>query len=434
MALTGLQIYKFLPRTNCTKCGYPTCLAFAMALADGKVALDKCPDIQEEQRMTLSEATRPPMKTIRFGLKECECTIGGEVALFRHEKTFYHQPLLALLLSDSLEEKDFLSKMEEIKGMEFRCAGQVLNIDMLAIKNDSGEADTFVRSVRLAREMPLLLISQDLEAVRKARGILTNQSPVVVGNFTDEWMDFAIKSDTVLAIKGRNSEELAERSGRAQSLGLERIILYPEVRGLKEALVTFTQCRKLAIERRDPEMGFPLLGWAGNDTAMACNFICKYAGIIALEPMEHDELFPLVTLRFNIFTDPQKPQVVEPKLYEVGRVNKHSPVLVTTNFSLTYFTVQPEVENSKIPSYLLITDSEGMSVQTAYAADKFNARIISNAMQNSGLKEKVGHRSIIIPGYVAVLKAALEDESGWEVIVGPKEANGIPKFLRDLHL
>ncbi len=374
------------------------------------------------------------MKTIRFGLKECEYTIGGEVALFRHEKTFYHQPLLALLLSDSLEEKDFLSKMEEMKSMEFRCAGEMFKIDMLAIKNDSGEADTFVRSVQLAREMPLLLVSQDLETVKKARGVLTNQSPVVLGNSTDEWMDFAMKSDTVLAIKGRDSGELAEGSGRAQSLGLDRIILYPEVWGLKEALVTFTQCRKLAIEGRDPEMGFPLLGWAGNDTAMACNFICKYAGIIVLEPMGHDELFPLVTLRFNIFTDPQKPQVVEPKLYEVGRVNEHSPVLVTTNFSLTYFTVQPEVENSKIPSYLLITDSEGMSVQTAYAADKFNARIISNAVQNSGLKERVEHRRIIIPGYVAVLKAALEEESGWEVIIGPKEANGIPKFLRDLHL
>jgi acetyl-CoA decarbonylase/synthase complex subunit gamma len=433
MALKGLQIYKLLPKTNCTKCGYPTCLAFAMALAEGRVALEKCPDIREEEKKMLSEATRPPMNTIRLGLQKREQTMGGEVALFRHEKTFYHHPLLAMLVSDSLNEEEFISRVEAIKGMDFRCAGEVFKIDMLAIKNDSGNPDIFERSVMLAGEMPLVLISEDIAAMRRARKVLNDQRPVASGNSTDEWIDFAIRTDTVLAIKGRDSGELAERSGRARSLGLENLILYPEVKGLKDALVTFTRCRRLAIEKRDPEMGFPLLGWAGNDMAMACNFICKYAAIIVLESMEYNDLFPLVTLRFNIFTDPQKPQAVEPKLYEVGKVDEHSPVLVTTNFSLTYFTVQPEMENSRIPSYLLVTDSDGMSVQTAYAADKFNARIISNSIRNSGIEERVTHRKIIIPGYVAMLKVDLEEESGWEVVVGPKEANGIPKFLRTLH-
>jgi acetyl-CoA decarbonylase/synthase complex subunit gamma len=434
MALKGLQIYSLLPKTNCKKCGYPTCLAFAMALAQGKVKVDLCPDISDEGRQKLSQATQPPMKTVQCGLKDCPYEIGGEEVLFRHEKTFFHHPLLAVLLHDTLPERVFREKVQKIKDTEFKRVGEIFRLDMIALKNDSQNRDTFIRYTDIAKDLPLMLISNDLEAVRGARKILNEQRPVVLGDCTDEWLHYARESDVFLVIIEENLGKLAEVAEHAQSLGLDNLILYPEVHNMKNALVTFTHSWNMAIEKKNRALGFPLLGWAGKDMDLAAHFICKYAGIIILESMTFEELLPLITLRLNIYTDPRQPQMVDPRLYEIGKPDENSPALVTTNFSLTFFTVQSEIENSQISSYLLITDSEGMSVQTAYAADKFNADVIVKALRDSGLEEKVKHRNIIIiPGYAAILKASLEDQSGWKVVVGPKEANAIPKFLKTYH-
>ena len=434
MALKGLQIYSLLPKTNYKKCGYPTCLAFAMALAQGKVTVDKCPDISDEGRQTLSQATQPPMKTLQCGLKDCPYEIGGEEVLFRHEKTFFRHPLLAILLHDTLPEKEFQEKVQKIKDMEFKRVGEVFKLDMIALKNDSQNRDAFVQYTEIAKDLPMMLISDDLKAVQKAREILNDQRPVILGDCTDEWINYAHESDALLVVKGKNLDKVGQVAEHAQSLGLDNIVLYPEVQDMKDALITFSHSWKMALEKKNPALGFPLLGWAGKDMDLAAHFVCKYAGIIVLETLTYEELFPLITLRLNIYTDPRQPQMVEAKLYEIGRPDENSPVLVTTNFSLTFFTVQSEIENSQISSYLLITDSEGMSVQTAYAADKFNADIIVKALRDSGLEEKVKHRNvIIIPGYAAVLKASLEDQSGWKVIVGPKEANAIPKFFKAYH-
>lgn len=434
MALKGLQIYSLLPKTNCKKCGYPTCLAFAMALSQGKVTVDKCPDISDEGRRTLSLETQPPMKTLQCGLRDCPYEIGGEEVLFRHEKTFSHHPLLAVLLHDTLSENEFREKVNKIKDMEFKRVGEVFKLDMIALKNDLQNADAFIRYTEIAKDLPLMLISDDLEAVQKAREILDEQRPVLLGDCTDEWLHYAHESDAVLVIKGESLDKVADVAEHARSLGLDTIILYPEVHNMKDALITFNNSWKGAIEKKNRALGFPLLGWAGKDMDLTAHFICKYAGIIVLETMTFEKLLPLVTLRLNIYTDPRQPQMVDPKLYEIGKPGENSPVVVTTNFSLTFFTVQSEIENSNISSYLLITDSEGMSVQTAYAADKFNADVIVKALRDSGLEEKVRHRNIIIiPGYAAILKASLEDQSGWKVIVGPKEANAIPKFLKTYH-
>ncbi len=316
--------------------------------------------------------------------------------------------------------------------MEFKRVGRTFKIDIIAIKNDSKELDTFVQYTQLARDYPLILISDNLKAIKKARELLRDQRPIILGDSTEEWINYSIQSDTVLVIKGKTLENIASKSEKAQALGMKNIIIYPEVKNIKEALRTFTQSWKMAIVKKYNPLGYPLLGWAGDDLSLAINFICKYAGIIVLEKMDYKDILPLITLRLNIYNDPQEPQMVEPKVYEIGKPDENSPVLVTTNFSLTYFSVQPEIENSNIPSYLLVTDSEGMSVQTAYAADKFNVEVIKRAIKSSNLEEKVKHREIIIPGYVAILKAGLEEDSGWEVIVGPKEANGIPKFLKTL--
>ncbi|MFH1958538.1 MAG: acetyl-CoA decarbonylase/synthase complex subunit gamma [bacterium] len=434
MALTGLQIYKFLPKTNCKKCGSPTCLAFAMALAQKKASLDKCPDISAEGKTALESASQPPMATLKFGLKDSEIELGGETVLFRHEKTFFHPPALVIQISDSLPEEEFKSKVENIKKMEFERVGMLFKIDALALKNDSGSPDTFASRAKTACGMPLVLISENLEAVKKAAEGLQGQRPVIIGasaeNF-ETWTKTAQDADCILAVKGRGLAEVAETSQKVQSLGFRNIMLLPEAGNIREALHAFTSSWRLCLKKNFRPLGYPLIGIAGEDMAMASNFICKYAGMVIVETEKYEELLAMITLRLNIYTDPQKPLMMEPKLYEVGKPGADSPVIVTTNFSLTFYTVQPEIENSKIPAWLVITDSEGQSVLTAWAADKFNAEVIARALQEYGVAEKVGHKKLIIPGYVAVLKVKVEEESGWEVLVGPKEASALPKYLKE---
>jgi len=435
MALTGLQIYKFLPKTNCKKCGFPTCLAFAMALAQKKASLDKCPDIDDAGKLALESASQPPMATLKFGIKDSEIEIGGETVLFRHEKTFFHPPAIAVELSDSLPVEEFKLKMEKIKKMEFERVGKIFKIDAVALRNDSGSPETFAERAKEASGLPLVLISENFESIKKAREAVPGQRPVIIGandgNFA-EWTKAAQDTDFILAVKGKDIASVAETSQQIQSLGFKNLFLLPEVKNVKEALHSFTSSWRLCLKKNFRPLGYPLIGMAGGNFAMAVNFICKYAGIVIVETEDYEELLALVTLRLNVYTDPQKPLMMEPKLYEVGRPDADSPVIVTTNFSLTFYTVQPEIENSKIPAWLLITNSEGQSVLTAWAADKFNADVITQAIKDYGVEEKVSHKKLIIPGYVAVLKAKIEETSGWEVLVGPKEASALPKYLKAL--
>jgi acetyl-CoA decarbonylase/synthase complex subunit gamma len=401
-----------------------------MAIAQGRVSLDTCPDISAEGKRLLADASRPPMNTIKFGLKDKEIEIGGEVVLFRHEKTFSHQPALAILLRDTASSEELKETIEHIRDMEFELIGKIFKIDMLAIQNDSKNPDAFMQCVHLAQDFPLLLMSEDLDSIKRARDLLKDQIPVIFGDSSEEWIEFAIRTGTVLVIRGDSLDEIGEKSRQAQSLGLNSMILYPNVKNIKEALMTFTQAREMALVRHYRPLGFPLMGCAGRDLTLAANFICKYAGMVILETAGYEELLPLFTLRFNIYSDPQKPLKMEPKLYEIGSPQEDSPLLVTTNFALTFYMVQSEIETSHLPSYLLVTESDGLSVLSAWAADKFNAEVITRSLRSSGVEKKIKHRKIIIPGRVASLKAKLEDMSGWEVLIGPGEAPLIPKFLK----
>jgi acetyl-CoA decarbonylase/synthase complex subunit gamma len=401
-----------------------------MAIAQRRASLDTCPDISAEGKKLLADASRPPMNTIKFGLKGTEIEIGGEVVLFRHEKTFYHQPAFAILLRDTASREELKETIEHIRDMEFELIGTIFKIDMLAIQNDSKNPDAFMQCVHLARDFPLLLMSEDLDSIKRARALLKDQIPVIFGDSSNEWIEFAIRTGSGLVIKGDSLDEIGEKSKQAQSLGFNGIILYPIVQNIKEALMTFTQSWEATLVKNYRPLGFPLMGWAGRDLALAANFICKYAGIIILEMTGYQELLPLFTLRFNIYSDPQKPSKMEPKLYEIGSPQEDSPLLVTTNFALTFYMVQSEIETSHLPSYLLVTESDGLSVLSAWAADKFNAEVITRSLRSSGVEKKIKHRKIIIPGRVASLKAKLEDMSGWEVLIGPGEAPLIPQFLK----
>jgi acetyl-CoA decarbonylase/synthase complex subunit gamma len=435
MALSGLDIYKNLPKTNCKKCGFPTCLAFAMALAGKKTSLDKCPDVSDAAKQLLESASLPPMATITIGEGEKKLDIGGETVLFRHEKTFYHPTAIAILVSDN--EQNLSAKIEKIKKLNFERVGMMVGVDLIAVKNETNNAEKFASvSKELAEKtgLPLILISENPTAIDEALKNLSQKRPLVHcanEKNIEQMTALAKKHNVPLCVCGKNIEEVAMLSQKVSSSGVKDIVLDCGSRDVSKCIQDFTQIRRLALKKNFRPLGFPVIAFADN-VIDAATYILKYANILVIPMDKAEEILPLITLRLNIYTDPQKPIMMEPKLYEIGKPDEKSPLLVTTNFSLTFFTVSPEIENSKIPAWLLVCDSEGMSVLTAWAADKFNAEIIDAWMKKADVAGKVSHKKIIIPGYVSVMSGKLEDLTGWQILVGPKEASGLPKYLKSV--
>lgn len=443
MALSGLDIYKLLPKTNCRKCGAPTCLAFAMKLAMKKASLDDCPDITAEVRKALEQASRPPIATVGIGSGDAKIEIGGETVLFRHEKTFYHQTAIAISITDTLSDSELASRIRLIEETAFERVGQVVSLDMVALVNDSGDTGKFINALdKLIADSKkaIVLVSNAPAAIEGALKKCVDRRPLIYAADKENIKDMsriAKAYKVALTLKADDLEELDRLSTEAASLGVEELVLDPSPKTINAALNDFTQIRRKSLKKNYRAFGYPIIAFVkGGDKYQvvqnACTMVAKYASLIVLDSLERDVLLPIITLRQNIYTDPQKPVTVEPKLYSFGPVGKDSPVLVTTNFSLTFYTVSPEIEASKMPAYLLVTDSEGMSVLTAWAAEKFTPEIIYETMKKENVEGSVSHKKIIIPGYVSVLSGKLEDVSGWEVLVGPKEASAIPKYLKEI--
>ncbi|MFH1406779.1 MAG: acetyl-CoA decarbonylase/synthase complex subunit gamma [Candidatus Omnitrophota bacterium] len=442
MALTGLDIYKHLPKTNCGKCGSPTCLAFAMKLAAKKASLEECPDITQEAKMILSDAQAPPIASVSLGINDDKIELGGEVVLFRHDKTFYHPTGIAIRCSDAFLGKELEERVEKINKLVFERIGQTVRVNLIALENETGDPKKFAEAaaqIQSKTQLPLILMAQDLSALEGALKICSENKPLIyaanAGNY-EAMTKLAKDYKTPLAVYGKGLEELASLTEKIAVLGHKELVLDAGSRQLGQTLSNLTNIRRLALKKNFRPLGFPVIAFTDSpesflETAQAATYILKYASIVVLRNIETWEHLPLVSLRQNIYTDPQKPIAVEAKLYEIGgTANPASPLMITTNFSLTYFTVAPEIEAAKLPAYLLVIDSEGMSVLTAWAAEKFTAEQIVATIQKFEVDKKLSHKKIIIPGYVAVMKGKLEDESGWEVIVGPREASGIPAFMK----
>jgi len=435
MALSGLDIYKKLPKTNCKKCGFPTCLAFAMSLAGKKTSLDKCPDVSDAAKQLLESASLPPMATITIGESEKKIEVGGETVLFRHEKTFYHPTAIAVSISDN--EQNLSAKIEKIKKLNFERVGMMVGINLVAVKNDSNNPEKFASVSKELSEktgLPLILISENPPAIDEALKNLLQKRPLVYcanEKNIEQMTALAKKYNVPLCVYGKTIEEVALLSQKVSAAGIKNIVLDCGSRDISKCIQDFTQIRRLALKKNFRPLGFPAIAFADN-VIDAATYILKYANILVIQMDKPEELLPLITLRLNIYTDPQKPIMMEPKLYEIGKPDDKSPLLVTTNFSLTFFTVSPEIENSKISSWLLVCDADGMSVLTAWAADKFNAEVIDTWMKKTDVASRVSHKKIIIPGYVSVMSGKLEDLTGWQILVGPKEASGIPKYLKSV--
>jgi len=442
MALSGLDIYKHLPKTNCRECGFPTCLAFAMALAKRQTTLDKCPYITPQAKNILDSASQPPVRLIAIGEGEDILEIGNETVMFRHEEKFFHPCGIGFLIEDNEPEAKIIEKIKTINSLQFERVGQLIKVNLIAVRQ-TGDAAAFASLVKRIAEqtkLGMVLISNDAQALKQAAAVIAKRRPLIYAAGKDNLTEIAAiakESQAALVVTSDNLEELSQLTAKVNEAGVCDQVLEVKSKTLSGNIWALTQIRRLALKRNQRSLGFPAMVIVDEkDTYQEINkaatFICKYASIVIIKSVEAWKVLPLLTLRQNIYTDPQRPLQVEPKLYPVGNVSEKSPVLITTNFSLTYYTVLSEVESSKVPSYIISVDTEGMSVLTAWAAEKFTPDKIVESINKNNLREKVSHNQLVIPGYVAVMSGDLEDKSGCKILVGPKEAAGIPSFLKNL--
>lgn len=445
MPLTGIQIYKLLPKTNCKECGYPTCMAFAMKLAAGQEELAKCPYVSEEAKTQLEAAAKPPMRLVTVGTGERQIKAGGELVMHRHEKKFFSPSALTVRVKDSLPFEEVTKIVEEVSGYSVERVGMTFRFDGIAIQNESGDPTTFVNCVELVRsktDMPLVLMATNPASMSAALDKVNEAKPAIhaaTKDNIDQMVELAKKFRCPLVIRSSDGlAELAELSEKASKGGVEDLILDPGARNLHDSLISFTQARRLALMKKFEPFGYPIISFPGEGAAsvdeeviLAGQHIAKYSSIVVLDHFSPAIAYNLLTLRLNIYTDPQVPIQMQPGIYPTGEPNEKSPLCVTTNYALSYYSIAGEVEGSGRPSWILVCDTEGLSVLTSWSAGKFDADRIAAAVKEHGVGDKISHKSLILPGGVAVLKGELEENlPGWTILVGPREASGIGGFFK----
>ncbi len=444
MPLTGIEIFKLLPKTNCGECGVPTCLAFAMSLAAGKAELAACPYVSEEAKSKLEEASAPPIRPVTIGVGDRALKVGGETVMFRHEKRFENQPGLAIIISDAMDDTEVDRRLASFKELQYQRVGLTLRPELVAVKCDSGDAGRFealVTRVKGGCDGNIILMSGDPAVLAVGVKACADRKPLLYAatrDNIDQVAALAKEYSCPVAAKAASLEELAELTTSLNQAGVQDIVIDSGARRPRQVLEDQVIIRRAALEKKYRPLGYPTIILANEmadnpmkEALIAATFVAKYGGIIVLSDFQGESLFPLLVLRMNIFTDPQRPLATTEGIYDVSGPDENSPVLVTSNFSLTYFIVSGEIENSRVPAYLLVKDTEGLSVMTAWAAGKFGADTIALLVKKSGIGDRVKHRKLIVPGYIAIESGGLEEElPDWEILVGPREGAHIPAYLK----
>ncbi len=439
MALTGLQINKLLPGTNCKECGSNTCLAFAMKLAARKAELSECPYASEEAHRVLGEATEPPVRSVPFGPHK-SLIAGEETVLYRHEKTFVRPTILALHIFEEDDDAAFKQKLQAAITYSYERVGEVFHIDCVAL-SCSKNIDQFIsraEKIWTQREKPLIVKCDNTEAIKRVAEKIAGSGSIICCNEKncDEIIEIANEHDFAIALTAESYDALFNKAKELREKGFMRLFLQFPTHSLSEQFQVNAIARSAAIRSGIKPLGFPFMRFIATGDMLenaveAVTEILKYGGIIVLPEFDPAFLASLLTLRLNIFTNPQKPIQVEPNIYSIGEPNRNSPVFVTTNFSLTYFVVSGEIENSGTSAYLVVPECEGMSVLTAWAAGKFNSAKIAGFIKEKNVADLLDTKRLVIPGYVAQLSGELAEElPGWEIIVGPQDASDIENFVK----
>jgi acetyl-CoA decarbonylase/synthase, CODH/ACS complex subunit gamma len=444
LPLTGLDVYKLLPKKNCAKCGPPTCLAFAMQVASGKAAAETCPLLSDEAREKLMAMQEPPMREVRLGTAERQISLGGESVLFRHEKKFISQSAIFLNAMSGAGDRSALDIIRLAAKMRFERVGQSYSVEGVAIR----AADpAFSQAMALCKELYLvpLIFTEDplwLTAIagtaKEARalvGMARKDTLEAFSRFSKETGCPVVLSGSgeSVALAAESLFELAEEATRA---GFRNIVLDAGRGNHQDTLFTLAQIRRLALKRGRRSLGYPsmvtLMGDAATQVMDASVFMSRYASVIVMDPPPEESMMSLLTWRHDLFSDPERPVQVESKLYEIQKPGPDSPLFLTTNFSLTYYSVENEVTAARAPAYILPVDTDGQSVLTAWAAGKLTVDDVVRDLGKSGANERLQRKLLVLPGYVGQMASKLRDATGYRVIVGPQEASGIPAFTRNV--
>ena len=447
MALKGLDIFKLSPKKNCKECGCPTCMAFSMKVASGAIELSKCPYFSADALASLSEATAPPMKTIKVGTGDAEQSLGGETVLFRHEKTFVSKTRYAAHLCDSMDEATIDEKIAKVKAVDYDRIGERMYTEMVYVNHSEDAKVDFVELVKKAADIEgrvLIIDTKDVELAKAALEVSKDKKPILNGADASNYEAMsavATEAGVALGVSGKDINELYDTVAALEKLGNKNLIIDCGKNSIEEAYAIAVQFRRAAIKDGNRTCGYPSLvnaavlahGDKHLQAALASLFTMKYGSIVVVEEMDYATALPLYGLRQNVFTDPQKPMKVEPGIYSINGGDENSICLTTVDFALTYFVVSGELERSGVPCNLIINDAGGLSVLTSWAAGKFSSTSISKFFEEQDIAGKIKNHKLVIPGKVAVLKGDLEAKMpGWEIIVGPREAVQLVKFLKDM--
>jgi acetyl-CoA decarbonylase/synthase, CODH/ACS complex subunit gamma len=442
MALSGIQIFKMMPKKNCGECGVPTCLAFAMNLAAGKAELEQCPYVSDDAKEKLASASAPPIRTVQIGAGDGAVKAGGETVLYRHEKTFNNPTALGCLIAASEKDAAIDGKIKAFKELRYERVGLTLRPDLIAVK-DGGDPARFAKIAKKASDAgaALILMSDNVDALKAALAEVGKNKPLLYAATQanlDALSALAKEFDCPLTVKADKVGDVAKLSAKLVEKGHKDIVLDTGTRKLNEALRDQVMVRRLALEKRYRPLGFPTIVFPCemtdnpvDEALVAGTFISKYGGIAILSDLRGEVLFPLLLQRLNIFTDPQRPMTTEQGIYPINNPSEQSPVLITSNFSLTYFIVSGEIEASRVPSWLLVLNTDGLSVLTAWAAGKFVGDLIGPFVKKCGIGDKSALKKLVIPGAAAIISGDLEEElPDWNILIGPREGAHIPAYLR----
>jgi len=459
--LSPIDVYKLLPRTNCKECGEENCMAFATKLVNREVTLEQCPPLltkeYEKAYRQLKEMLKPAIKEVVVGVGDRAVKLGGKLVMYRHEFTYSNPTAIAIDVTDEMAEDEISARIKKTEGFSFEYIGQTLRLNMIAVRSTSNDPDKFKATVRKVAEstnLPLILCSVNPSVLEAGLMAAPKARPLLYAATRENWREMAelaLMYNCPLAVFAPNDLKLLRSLAKTLvAYGVEDLVLDPGTfvgDGLADTLNNFTMIRRAGCKRGDEVLGFPLMGvpmvaWMDRGEApeeivkwkeayVAAMLIVRFADIVVMHSVDGWALLPGVVLRQNIYTDPRKPVAVEPGLKVFGSPDEGSPVMFTTNFALTYYTVASDIENAKVNAYLLVVDTEGIAVDSAVAGRKLTAEKVADAIKASGVEGKVKHKKLIIPGKSARLSGEIEELSGWQVLVGPRDSSDIPKFLQE---
>jgi len=458
--ISPIDVYKLLPRTNCGECGFPNCMAFATKLVNGEVAAEDCKPLLEEKYrqayLELQELLAPAVKTVTIGAGDRVVKVGGKYVMYRHEFTYHNPTPIAIDVTDEMSDEELEERVKKIAGFHYNYIGRELTLDMVAVRSVSNDPQTFkstVEKVAKITDMPLILCSFNPEVMEAGLIQVQGKRPLIYAATKDNWKEMAelaLMYNCPLAVFAPGDLKLLKSLAKTMvEYGVEDLILDPGTfadEGLSDTINNFTMIRRCACTRGDELLGFPLIGtpitvWTSEEISrellqwkeavLASMLMSRYADLLIMHTLEGWVTLPQVVWRFNIYTDPRKPVSVEPGLKEFGKPNENSPVLLTTNYALTYFTVESDIKSANLDCYLVVVDTGGISVESSVAGRYLTADTIADAIKEYKVEEKIKHRYLILPGLAARLSGETEDATGWRVLVGPKDSSGIPKFLSE---